>query len=311
MLDELILEGCLFLEILIVSSLFFSFPRFCCCCFWCSCCLWCFYFCFCFSCCFRCIFHVDSFVSFASIQKSWESQNPKHSHQISQPKNHLFFHSVVCMWFSLPWFSMCSQFTSAAIFSPKNLMLLKFWSHPGLRFFLEKQRLRVTLKPQGRFSCRPQTHPKKQSSPGVQKGSDMQLCLQNFNPAIKESCPYIIFTSHLASLQGTSQHFHFGLSCFAGAIGGRQLATQRFHLPAEGMGIWAWECRKMLKTPSVYKQCVSHILFVEDQWRCMDHLEYWAGLETKLIRWFHTISHGRYWGSFQKLGIFHSTCLLH
>ena len=93
---------------------------------------------------------LDSFVSCASIPKCWESQNPKHSHQISQPKNHLFFHSVVCMWFSLPWFSMCSQFTSAADFFPSRSEILPRKAAPF-----------VTLKLKGRFSCRPQTHPKK------------------------------------------------------------------------------------------------------------------------------------------------------
>lgn len=106
-------------------------------------------------------------------------------------------------------------------------------------------------------------HPKKKQSRSPKRvwcyGACKTSILQSRNPAhtsisplsYKQRCP------HLASLQGTSQHFHFSLSCFASAIGGRQLATQRFHLPAEGMGM---RMPKNAENPSVYKQCVSHIL---------------------------------------------------
>ena len=153
--------------------------------------------------------------------------------------------------------------------------------------------------------------PQKQSSPGVQKGSDaivlakLQSCNQK-NPShtsisplsYKQRCP------NSASLQDTSQNFHFGLSCFASAIGGRQLATQRFHLPAKG-------CMRMPHPIGIQTMCVPHIV-------CARSMEMYGSFTVlgrtwnlKQIRWFHPISHGRYCGSFQKLGIFHSTCLLH
>ena len=58
----------------------------------------------------------------------------------------------------------------------------------------------------------------------------------NLKPAAihPSQLPLTTLPSRTANLQDTSQNFHFGLSRFPSAIGRRQLATQRFHLPAKG-----------------------------------------------------------------------------
>ena len=129
MLDELILEGYLFLGILIVSYLFFSaFPAFAVVAFDALVAFGASTFCFCCFCCFRCIFHFDSFVSFASIPNvgSLTIRNiPTKSR--SQRSSLLAFH--------------CLHLKPSVVqhVQPIHLCCARSRSHPGLRSFLEKQ----------------------------------------------------------------------------------------------------------------------------------------------------------------------------
>lgn len=83
----------------------------------------------------------------------------------------------------------------------------------------------------------------------------LQSCNQRILPI------HLFHLPKLASLQGTSQHFHFGLSCFASAIGGRQLATQRFHLVSRRDGHLGMRMPKNAENPiGIQTMCVPHII---------------------------------------------------
>lgn len=109
----------------------------------------------------------------------------------------------------------------------------------------------VTLKPQGRFSCRPQTTPKK-SSPGVQKGSDAMVLakLQSCNQGI---LPIHLFhlslTNNAALISPVSKALRSTFTSASAASRAQLAAASWLHKDStyQQKG-WAWECRKMPKT---------------------------------------------------------------